>query len=127
MSYGVWEFVEDIVAALNCEPPGDDEYDPSECSDLALEAISKLQRAESILRIVQADTRAAFQKADDAWGAELQRLFGKNAGEVRYTDAGKGKRGSPLRHRYNEREAARIAHDRSMGRAEDGSELEGVK
>lgn len=30
----------------------------------------------------------AYLEADRAWSAELQRLFGKNAGDVRYTDQG---------------------------------------
>lgn len=40
--------------------------------------------------------------ADDAWSAELRRLFGKRAGDVRYTAAGKGEPGSTLRHLHDE-------------------------
>jgi hypothetical protein len=35
--------------------------------------------------------------ADDAWQAELVRLFGKQAGDKRYTNEGKGEPGSELR------------------------------
>ena len=35
--------------------------------------------------------------ADDAYSAELRRLFGKRAGNVRYTKAGTGEPGSDLR------------------------------
>ena len=38
----------------------------------------------------------SFQAADDAWSAELRRLFGKQAGDVRYTARGKGEVGSVL-------------------------------
>lgn len=51
----------------------------------------------------------AFQDADDAWSRELQRLFGKRAGDVRYTDAGKGAPGSVLRSLHDAREALRMA------------------
>lgn len=50
-----------------------------------------------------------FQEADDAWGTELQRIFGKHAGDARYTDKGKGLEGSELRRLHDAREAARIA------------------
>lgn len=39
----------------------------------------------------------AAQAACNAWSAELQRLFGRHAGDVRYTLAGKGDAGSELR------------------------------
>ena len=39
----------------------------------------------------------AFSAADDAWSAELHRLFGKQAGDVRYTKAGKGEPETELR------------------------------
>lgn len=41
--------------------------------------------------------RKTFQIADDAWSAELHRLFGKRAGDVRYTAQGTGDAGSELR------------------------------
>ena len=49
------------------------------------------------------------QRTDDVWSAELQRLFGKRAGDVRYTPHGKGEPGSALRVAYDAREAARKA------------------
>ncbi len=51
----------------------------------------------------------AFQVADDAWGDELRRSFGKNAGDVRYTARGKGEEGSTLRRLHDAREVARTA------------------
>jgi hypothetical protein len=50
-----------------------------------------------------------FQRADDAWSDELQRIFGKNAGQARYEPRGKGEEGSKLRSLYDAREAARVA------------------
>lgn len=50
-----------------------------------------------------------FQDADDAWSAELKRVFGRNAGDARYTDRGKGVEGSTLRQLHDAREAARAA------------------
>jgi hypothetical protein len=50
------------------------------------------------------------QTTDDAWSAELQRLFGKRAGDVRYTKQGKGEPGTELRRLYDAREAARRAY-----------------
>jgi hypothetical protein len=44
--------------------------------------------------------RAALA-ADQAWSAELQRLFGKHAGDVRYHAAGKGDAGTALRRLYD--------------------------
>lgn len=41
-----------------------------------------------------------FCTADDAWSIELQRLFGKRAGDVRYTRQGEGELGSELRRLY---------------------------
>ena len=38
----------------------------------------------------------AFQAADDAWSAELQKQFGRNAGDIRYTPRGRGEPGSKL-------------------------------
>jgi hypothetical protein len=53
----------------------------------------------------------AAQATDDAWSMELQRLFGKRAGDVRYTPQGKGGPGTALRAAYEAREAARKAYD----------------
>ncbi len=53
----------------------------------------------------------AAQSTDDAWSAELQRLFGNRAGDVRYTLQGKGDPGSDLRRLYDARENARRAYD----------------
>jgi hypothetical protein len=50
-----------------------------------------------------------FQEADDAWSAELTRVFGKNAGDARYTDKGKGLEGSELRRLHDARQAAQAA------------------
>jgi len=66
----------------------------------------------------------AFQVADDAWSLELQKAFGKRAGDVRYTPRGKGEPGTALRTAYDAREAARIAYDRSCGRDERGLPIE---
>jgi hypothetical protein len=40
--------------------------------------------------------------ADEAWSAELQRLFGMRAGDVRYTVQGKGEPGTGLRRLHDE-------------------------
>lgn len=50
-----------------------------------------------------------FQKADDAWSAELQRCFGRAAGDKRYIAEGKGAPGSTLRAAHDAREHARRA------------------
>jgi len=50
------------------------------------------------------------QTTDDAWSAELQRQFGKRAGDVRYTPQGRGEPGSELRRLHDAREAARKAY-----------------
>jgi len=52
--------------------------------------------------------RAAVQ-ADEAWSAELHRLFGKRAGDVRYTRQSEGEPGSELRRLYEDKLAADIA------------------
>jgi hypothetical protein len=47
--------------------------------------------------------------ADKAWQTELEKLFGKHAGDVRYTSQGKGAEGSELRRLHDtwtERNAA---------------------
>jgi len=54
------------------------------------------------------DYRAALA-ADDAWGAELRRVFGKNAGEARYQLRGEGVPGSLLRRLYDAKLAADAA------------------
>jgi hypothetical protein len=54
-----------------------------------------------------------FQDADDAWSAELQRVFGKRAGDARYRPEGKGAEGSELRRLHNARMAARHAWHQS--------------
>ena len=38
--------------------------------------------------------------ADEAWQRELARLFGKNAGDVRYTAKGSGSYGTELNRKY---------------------------
>ena len=48
------------------------------------------------------------RRADDAWQAELVRLFGKQAGDKRYAAEGKGAEGSELRRLY---EAKRETND----------------
>jgi hypothetical protein len=45
----------------------------------------------------------AFQDADDAWALELQRVFGKHAGDARYQLLGKGAEGSELRRLHDAR------------------------
>jgi len=50
-----------------------------------------------------------FQSADDRWAEELQRKFGKDAGQARYEPRGKGEEGSELRRLHDLREAARSA------------------
>ena len=54
-----------------------------------------------------------FQAADDAWGAELRRVFGKDAGQARYEPRGKGADGSALRRLHDARDAARLAWHQS--------------
>lgn len=40
------------------------------------------------------------QRSDDAWSHELNRLFGKRAGDVRYTKQGNGELGTELARLY---------------------------
>ena len=47
--------------------------------------------------------------ADEAWQRELSRLFGKRAGDVRYTAKGKGAYGSHLNSAYLEWQRAQAA------------------
>jgi hypothetical protein len=49
----------------------------------------------------------AFQAADDVWGEELRRIFGKNSGDARYSEKGKGQPGSKLWELHQERERCR--------------------
>ena len=58
--------------------------------------------------------RAAIA-ADDAYSAELRRLFGKRAGDVRYTKAGEGEPGSDLNRLYLAWTEANRAHYLSTG------------
>jgi hypothetical protein len=44
--------------------------------------------------------------ADDAYSAELRRLFGGRAGDVRYTQRGSGAPGTELRRLYEAKLAA---------------------
>ena len=49
------------------------------------------------------ESHAAYHaavQADEAWHAELVHLFGKKAGDVRYTSAGRGEPGSRLNMLY---------------------------
>ena len=43
----------------------------------------------------------AAMATDAAWGAELRRLFGKRAGDVRYLAQGRGEPGTELRRLYD--------------------------
>lgn len=52
----------------------------------------------------------AAQATDDAWSLELRRVFGKQAGDIRYTPRGKGEPDSELRRLYAAREVARLAY-----------------
>lgn len=50
-----------------------------------------------------------FDLAERAWSAELSAQFGRHAGDVRYTPAGRGADGTHLRRLHDARDAARIA------------------
>lgn len=81
-------------------------------------------------RIAKADggamkTQKAFQDADDAWGSELRRSFGKKAGDVRYTAQGKGAEGSDLRRLHDAREAARGAWEQGRQPRANGGRTKG--
>lgn len=56
------------------------------------------------------DLYRAAMAADDAWSDELQRLFGKRAGDARYTREGKGEPGTDLRRLHD----AKLAADAAM-------------
>lgn len=49
-----------------------------------------------------------FQDADDAWSAELRRVFGKDAGQARHEPRGTGEEGTDLRRAHDAREEARV-------------------
>lgn len=51
----------------------------------------------------------AFAAADKAWSAELERVFGRDAGTARYQPRGKGEDGSELRRLHDAFTATRIA------------------
>jgi hypothetical protein len=55
------------------------------------------------------DQLKPFQDADDAWGDELRRVFGKRSAEARYTALGHGEEGSNLRRLHDARMAAQAA------------------
>ena len=52
--------------------------------------------------------KAALQ-TDNEWSAELCKVFGKHAGDARYTRQGEGVPGSALRAAYEARQAAQEA------------------
>lgn len=59
----------------------------------------------------------AAQAADEAWSNELRRLFGKKAGDVRYTSRGAGAPGSKLRRLHD----TKLAADEQLRRAQGHS------
>ena len=65
-------------------------------------------------------TLTAFQCADLDWSRELQRQFGKRAGDVRYTAEGKGEPGSTLRLLHDKVDAARVAWEADLAEAKRG-------
>ena len=54
-----------------------------------------------------------FQDADDAWSLELQRIFGKDAGDARYQKRGEGEQGSVLHCLYATRHLAYLIWQQS--------------
>lgn len=58
--------------------------------------------------------RTAAQSADDLWSAQLQKSFGSNAGNARYTQLGMGTPGSELRHAYYGFMAANLQYQAVM-------------
>jgi len=58
-----------------------------------------------------ADALKEFRNADKRWGVELERQFGKNAGDARYDLRGIGETMSYLNDLYNERQAAFQAYE----------------
>jgi hypothetical protein len=49
------------------------------------------------------------QVTDNAWQEQLEKQFGKRAGDIRYRKEGRGEAGTALNVTYLEREAARVA------------------
>lgn len=58
------------------------------------------------MTLIEANIKA--NAADAAWQAELKKLYGKRAGDMRYTEAGEGEPGSDLRAAFNARRAAML-------------------
>ena len=56
-----------------------------------------------------------YQRAQDAWTDELRRLFGKRAGDVRYTSQGRGEPGMDLNRLWIAQDKARIAWEVARG------------
>lgn len=79
------------------------------------DALRKAFRNEASRALWRKDAaQAAFQRADDFWGRELQREFGDRAGDARYTAEGMGKEGSRLRFAHDQRERLRIVYERAQ-------------
>ena len=57
---------------------------------------------------MQLTAAQTFNRADLIWHDALVDVFGKAAGDARYTDAGKGDAGTALRAAYDNRTAARV-------------------
>jgi hypothetical protein len=55
------------------------------------------------------DAHRKALETDEAWARELHRIFGKRAGEARYTFQGKGAPGTHLRALYDARKNAQTA------------------
>jgi hypothetical protein len=66
--------------------------------------VDQVRKAEAEARM---SPDQAFAIADQEWGKELQRQFGKEAGDARYTKRGQGQPGTALRTAYDARETAR--------------------
>lgn len=80
-----------------------------------------MTREQALAR--QEAARKAFQAADDAWAAELQRLFGSvEAGEVRYTSQAKGIPGTKLYELHYARDQARVAWHEAVDFAREFSD-----
>jgi len=58
-----------------------------------------------------ADALKEFRDADKRWRVELERQFGKNAGDARYDLRGIGEPMSYLNDLYNERQSAWQAYE----------------
>lgn len=52
------------------------------------------------------NAQAVAQSTDDLWQIELEKAFGKDAGQARYEYRGQGEPGTPLRLAYEARKAA---------------------